>query len=58
MSVATPALPCDGHVETKLDAGCEWSRQIKASVNLTGIIWRPVSRRLSPKSVVTEDFLS
>jgi len=26
MSVATPALPCDCHVETRLDAGCEWSR--------------------------------
>jgi len=26
MSVGTPALPCDCHVETKSDAGCEWSR--------------------------------
>ena len=24
MSVATSALPCDGHVETQSDAGCEW----------------------------------
>jgi len=26
VSVATPALPYDGHVETKSEAGCEWSR--------------------------------
>jgi len=25
MSAATPAQPYDGHVETKLDAGCGWS---------------------------------
>jgi len=42
MSVATPALPCDGHVETKSDAGCEWSRQIKASVcNWRASLWIP-----------------
>jgi len=35
---ATPALPCDGHVEPKSDAGCGWSRKIKASgsVSLAG----------------------
>jgi len=26
VSVATPALPCEGDVEIKSDAGCEWSR--------------------------------
>jgi len=36
MSVATPALPSDGHVETKLDAGREWLRKIQASVSLAG----------------------
>jgi len=36
VSVATPALPCDGHVETKSDAGCAWSHYIKTSVSLAG----------------------
>jgi len=31
--IELPALPCDGHVETTSDAGCEWSRFIKASVS-------------------------
>jgi len=39
MSVTTPELPSEGHVETKLDTGCEWSRRIKASVSLAGSCW-------------------
>jgi len=26
MPIATPKLPCDSHVKTKSEAGCEWSR--------------------------------
>ena len=51
----------DGHVKTKSDASCECSRQIKASARVwawMGFVREPVYRRLSPKSIITVDFLS
>jgi len=53
VTVATPALSCDGHVQTKSEGGCEWSGWIKLVWDWLGVVQRPVYRRLSPKSVVT-----
>jgi len=62
ISVATPAQPCDGHVETKSDAPGLWMVTLNESQCELGrrleVVRRPVYRRLSPKSIVTVYFLS
>jgi len=57
MSVPTPALLCDGQVETKSDAGCEWYRQIQASVSMAKSCLETGVQALEPQVIVTVDFL-
>jgi len=56
VSVPTPALLCDGQAETKSDAGCEWYRQIQASVSLAKSCSETGVQALEPKVIVTVDF--
>jgi len=62
MSVAMPALPCDGYAETKSNTPGLWMVTLNKSQcehgRRLGVARRPVYKHLSPKSIVTLYFLS